>query len=396
MSQTKTQWFQANFDVISQKDAKQSPVFEGGEIEGTVIRGFASTPTLDRDNDVVEPEAFRKSIAVNYRKNPIILFQHNQNRPIGKATFMSLDGQGLYIEALIVDKEIEPKIKAGILRTFSIGYIPKTIEFRDENNQLINTNTEQGRVRALTDPKVKRVIKELDLVENSVVSVPANPDAVFTLKKSIKSFFDSEMDRLSALSNNPDLMNAKKENLLEVKEEEVEETQEVEETVEPAAEAEATEEEATEASEPVGDEKSADVEGDETDAVEEEVVESEEAEVEEAEVTEEPETEEAPAEEPAEVEAEEGEKSVTLDAKQSEMAIKAIADLKAQVDQKEAEIAELQKQLAETPAKEAMIYAEEHTKFKQQKATSETTEGEAPVEEEECKGFKDTLITNAF
>lgn len=44
-----------------------------------------------------------------------------------------------------------------------------------------------------------RTIKELDLVEISVVSTPANPNAVFSLEKSVKSFFDETKENWKKL-----------------------------------------------------------------------------------------------------------------------------------------------------------------------------------------------------
>lgn len=174
-------YFQTSFKPIPFEESKST---RDKQPVGTLIKGYASTPTRDRYDDVVEPEAFRDSIMKEYRKNPIILFQHNPERPIGTATFMNIEGRGLYIEALIVDKEIEEKIQAGILRAFSIGYIPLEMEFRDEDDKILDPDKDN-----IWRQGVHRIIKKVDLVENSIVSVPANPDALFTLEKSVKTFF---------------------------------------------------------------------------------------------------------------------------------------------------------------------------------------------------------------
>ncbi len=212
----KIQYFQAAFKAIPVEDSKASGE---AEVKGTIIKGYVSTPTQDRYDDVVEPEAFRKSIMREYRQNPIILFQHNPERPIGKATFMNIDSAGLYIEALIIDDEIEPKIKAGILRAFSIGYIPKAVKFIDANGVTLDPESFD-----IWKPGVKRIITEVDLVENSIVSVPANPDALFTLEKSVKSFFNNvKSGKIPNESNltpsNMTVKNAQsnKENLLDAK-----------------------------------------------------------------------------------------------------------------------------------------------------------------------------------
>ena len=51
------------------------------EIENWIeIEGYASTKDKDRGKDVVEPTAFKSAIA-GYMENPIVLLQHNQDKP---------------------------------------------------------------------------------------------------------------------------------------------------------------------------------------------------------------------------------------------------------------------------------------------------------------------------
>ncbi len=391
------QYFQAGFKAIPVEDAKSVSPKEASV--GTIIKGFASTPTLDRYDDIVDPEAFRNSIVKNYRKNPIILFQHNPDRPIGKATALSIDGRGLYIEALIVDGEVEPKIHAGILKAFSIGFIPKRIEYQDEEGMTLNPSIPEERAKIINGNGIKRIIKEVDLVENSVVSVPANPDALFTMEKSLKSFFDKEVDQLSKTFDNAnDELECNKEhadsltkhtmdNLLESKEAEEVETPAAEEAPEvPAEEVEAPEGDETPADETSGeedgDEKSAEVaeEAEATEEVAEEVSEEPEAEA----------AEEAEEEVPAEEEAvEEGEKtapaveSKLLTQENFEMLVKEVATLRTKN-------AELEKMLASTPAKEALAYSEQQ-KYSN---TTDSEAKEAAKAAEEKTGFKDLLIKN--
>ena len=193
----KTQFFQTEFKAIPLEGSKTKEV--APEIKtGTIIKGYASTPTKDRYGDVVEPEAFRKSIQSTYKNNPIILFQHDANRPIGKATFMAITEKGLYIEAVVSDEEVEPKVQAGILKTFSIGFIPLSIEFRDEDGRLLDLTNTEDRAK-IWNETTTRIIKEVDLIENSIVSTPANPDALVTLEKSIKSFFEKNKECIEGM-----------------------------------------------------------------------------------------------------------------------------------------------------------------------------------------------------
>lgn len=125
-----------------------------------MVYGWASTGDLDKDGEIIEPAAFEKSLP-DYLKFPTIREMH-QPKPIGitKETRMEKD-RGLFIAAKIVDSEAWMKVKEGVYRAFSIG----------------------GRVKN----RIDNVIKELELIEISLVDVPANPAAVITLFKGDKT-----------------------------------------------------------------------------------------------------------------------------------------------------------------------------------------------------------------
>ena len=130
--------------------------------EGIRIEGFASTDDVDRVGDVIPASAWDLS---NYEKNQIILFNHNYDEPIGKAEEVEVRDNGLYIKCLI-----DPQTKAGrqiendVLKSFSVGFLLKDAKYDS------NTNT--------------FVLTDVELLEVSVVSVPANPAATFSLEKS--------------------------------------------------------------------------------------------------------------------------------------------------------------------------------------------------------------------
>ena len=145
---------------------KLKSVEEDGDL---IIEGYANTTDKDRVGDVVLAEAWTKGGLDNYLKNPIILFAHNFERPIGKAMDHYIDSTGLKITAKIstVAKDIYQLIKEGILSTFSVRFKVKDADYD-----------------SLTDIFV---IKDLDLLEISVVSVPANQNSTFSIKKSLNS-----------------------------------------------------------------------------------------------------------------------------------------------------------------------------------------------------------------
>ena len=50
---------------------------------GLKIAGYANTTDKDRVGDVVTAQAWAKGVD-NYRKNPVLLYQHKHDQPIGK------------------------------------------------------------------------------------------------------------------------------------------------------------------------------------------------------------------------------------------------------------------------------------------------------------------------
>ena len=141
------------------------------EDDGSVtVRGMASTKDFDRAGDSISPSAWKNGLG-NFEKNPIILFNHDYNKPIGRATKVTQTNDGLHMEAKISQHaECANLIKDGVLGAFSVGFKVKDADYIKETDGLM--------------------IKDAELFEVSVVSVPCNQAATFSLAKS----FDSEME----------------------------------------------------------------------------------------------------------------------------------------------------------------------------------------------------------
>jgi HK97 family phage prohead protease len=156
------------------------------------IKGYASTKDLDRVKDVVLPSAFRETIDT-FMKNPIVFFNHNWNEGIAKVTNLSIDENGLWVECEWPAKgtsqladQVWSMIEQGIYRAFSFGF--KILADQDVSK----------------DPSTPadRIITKLDLLEVSVVTVPANANATFSLAKGLAwgtdVFPSSQMEQLVA------------------------------------------------------------------------------------------------------------------------------------------------------------------------------------------------------
>lgn len=126
------------------------------------IVGYAATTDFDLQGDIITEGALKAS-AQDLLKNSTVLLNHDPKLPIGKVTKVEFNNNGLLIDALIskTEQEIIQKIKEGILNKFSIRgqVIDRERSFSAEYNRMVN------------------VINRMSLIEVSLVSVPANPEA---------------------------------------------------------------------------------------------------------------------------------------------------------------------------------------------------------------------------
>jgi HK97 family phage prohead protease/HK97 family phage major capsid protein len=138
------------------------------------IAGYANTVMKDRSGDVVTAEAWAKGVE-NFRRNPIMLYQHKHDCPIGKFDKITIDKKGIYVEGTVSEAAerthgLHTLIKDGALKSFSVGFRVK-----------------DGKYNRTTD---STTITDVELLEISIVSVPCNQDSLFSLSKS----FDSDSD----------------------------------------------------------------------------------------------------------------------------------------------------------------------------------------------------------
>lgn len=151
--------------------------------EVIIIEGYASTKDIDRHGDVVPTSVWEKGVE-NFLKNPIILAYHDHSRPVGKMTEHTIDDNGLKIKARISKAagEVYELIKDGILSAFSIGFRIVDAEYNSAAEVFL--------------------IKELELHEVSVVSVPANQNTLFSLSKSFESDEEFKSFKMQFASEN--------------------------------------------------------------------------------------------------------------------------------------------------------------------------------------------------
>jgi HK97 family phage prohead protease len=129
------------------------------------IRVIVSTADVDRSGDIIEPNGIDFSA---YRKNPVILYQHDHDEPIARCAEIGVvNGR---VEALIQFPDADASedsdkvynlIKAGVLNAVSIGFIPTEYIPLDPK-----------------EPWGPRKYVSCEMIEASIVSVPANSAAL--------------------------------------------------------------------------------------------------------------------------------------------------------------------------------------------------------------------------
>jgi Escherichia/Staphylococcus phage prohead protease len=221
------------------------------------IEGLANTPSKDRQHDVIPSSAWADTTLKDFiDKNAMMLWMHDSKQPIGQWSEAKATDEGLYVKGWIYKSwEHSQKVVDGVVKTLSVHF---------------NTDWDNWEYNSNMDAFVAKKID--DLFEISIVSVPADSNAIFSVSKSLgddfnkfkkshqknttmtikesllslKSFFikakdgdltDNEKAELKSLLNDKDVQPIVKGMLEEVEEEVVEETtEEVEETTEETTE----------------------------------------------------------------------------------------------------------------------------------------------------------------
>jgi len=127
-----------------------------------------STGSVDRDGEVIEPTAFKKSLPA-FRKRPILLSSHDYRdlrKQIGEFTSIEVTEKGLigkpkyYVNDGNEEADWAFKLAARNMAAFSVGFIPKKW------------------VDGEGDKEPFRIYKEAELLEVSQVTVPSNREAI--------------------------------------------------------------------------------------------------------------------------------------------------------------------------------------------------------------------------
>lgn len=173
------------------------------EVEGKKVVAVATDFSEDRDGERIDPDGIDVK---NFKLNPIMLFGHDhRSLPIGVAKGLKRDGKRWVFEPELSEatqwsRDVKALYDEGVLKAFSIGFIPQEME--------------------------GNVFTKSELLEISLVNVPSNPKALVEAKAKglnlevlketgspqLKTV-DSVWDRDSAVERMKSLSGTDKENL---------------------------------------------------------------------------------------------------------------------------------------------------------------------------------------
>jgi HK97 family phage prohead protease len=136
-----------------------------------VIEAWANKAEADRGNELMPKECWDLA---NFKLNPILLFNHDYSRPIGRVLTVEATDEGLKITAQIGDPEaghdltddqrmVRSLAAQEILKSLSVGFIPYEYSWDEKTETLTYENVE--------------------LLEISVVSIPMQQSSQFTSVK---------------------------------------------------------------------------------------------------------------------------------------------------------------------------------------------------------------------
>lgn len=139
-------------------------------LEAREISGHASIfGNVDLGGDIVLPGAFKRSLAEHRTAGtmPQMFWMHSMDQVPGRWTDIHEDDKGLFVKGELAKTQLGDEMRTLVgmkaVRGLSIGYVPTDVDYDDDGN---------------------RLLKAVDLWENSLVSLAMNPLARIEAAKS--------------------------------------------------------------------------------------------------------------------------------------------------------------------------------------------------------------------
>ncbi len=166
---------------------KSFDVISGKEIDGEqTFLAIMSNSSIDSDGEIVIPSGIDIS---QYNRNPVLLWQHDRKSPsIGKCSEVGIDAnKGLMGKFVLAStqfaRELWTLVKEKCINAVSIGFVPVESYVRG------GLGFKEACMRFGIDPNAKGlniITTRCILMETSLVTLPANRDALIIAAKSHK------------------------------------------------------------------------------------------------------------------------------------------------------------------------------------------------------------------
>lgn len=158
----------------------------------------ASTPDIDRDDEIILPGAFKNSLPKYLDQNPVILWMHDMWSPPVARAVKGRIGDSFELDIVFAStpfaREIKTLVDEGMLNTVSVGGRYVDWDF---------------------DKDGRKVVTDLELWEVSIVTIPSNRTALIQRAKSIGLSipnFEKLTDQRSNRQSKPEPEGGKAEN----------------------------------------------------------------------------------------------------------------------------------------------------------------------------------------
>jgi HK97 family phage prohead protease len=146
---------------------------DGGE---RIIEGMASTPAIDRQQEIVKPASMAEGLP-EFMRNPLMTYNHDWYDPIGSWTEAEVREDGLFVRGRMLDAgddladSVWRRIEQNVVKSLSIGFDAKG----DKDNPPGHYDEDSG----------IWIWDRIQLLEIAVTPLPANPEATMRTAKSL-------------------------------------------------------------------------------------------------------------------------------------------------------------------------------------------------------------------
>jgi HK97 family phage prohead protease len=137
------------------------------------IVGTITTDAVDRYREVVDAKGV---VLDHYLKNPVVLLNHNSwnGKAVGRSQWIKHSGNGLVSKTQFAPtdegKDLFLLYDEGYMKAWSIGFLP--LEWKDSD---------------VAEAGCRRKYTSWELLEYSAVTIPANPEAVSNMLRTVES-----------------------------------------------------------------------------------------------------------------------------------------------------------------------------------------------------------------